>query len=350
MNKIMSTVDKKDVLIVYAPSYQGVLLALHCKLREKHIIVITSNETIRYFLESQGIKVLFYESLVLRVSNPSSFNIARDRVFEVLESLLHIQSTRLLFYHNACDIVGFLLIKQWKEMTNGEIIYIALDPKRMTLSLCTCLQNPMNYIRLLAFKVLLPLPQLKIVRTYNSEVFGIGNKFLRKLGVTNYPHGTPSLVRKEVGELYSYSTKSKVLLLGITGLEEQQARIMKLIINKILLCNINCFYKAHPVEVDKNAHIFECLDHLNPSVPAELYITSDTIVIGDSSASMIYSVDETRSTVISLTKLLYKENSSRMISSVKFLSSAKQYLDIIIPDTIDELLYILKQKVTNNKN
>ena len=65
---------------------------------------------------------------------------------------------------------------------------------------------------------------------------------------------------------------------------------------------------------------------------------TNTVVIGDHSASMIYAIDQQKAHVISLSRILYASNPSKFNTALSFLNTASNAAYIKYPESINDLL------------
>lgn len=325
--------------VVYAPSYQGVLLTLHLYTFNKQIIVITANLSVKNFLESQDILVLYYKPIAIRISSFQSFVQAKRLAEWIFTELSIYNINALVFYHNACDIFGFYFISLWAKYVDREVWFSPMDPIRNSLNILQIVRNPKNLFRFFLIRILLPLPCLRVVRSSVSDVFGIDTAFLKNINAIPYPYGSPNTIRKEASEKFAFLQDLSIIILGSFSLTQDEYLILYDILVQISFLPYPSFYKPHPSE--RISLIPEPIISLSPSIPAELLISPNTVIIGDHSASMIYAIDQHKTHVISFSKILYGSNSSKFKVALSFLNTASQSANIYYPESINDLLSIL---------
>ncbi|MBU3658427.1 MAG: hypothetical protein FGM14_01025 [Flavobacteriales bacterium] len=305
-------------MIVYAPSYAGLVHALKI-VNSEELLVLTSNVSIKNFCEKYEIKCDYFDRFVAET---------RKDYIKQLDNVKLIakkyKNEEVLFCFYSRDIFGLYLIylldkKNKIYFYNKDFIYEELGKWRVL--------NNLKYLKdLVLLKSLTKLP-LTLFKLNDKQVFfGISPKKLESRFKSS-KHNYISVIKNEIFKNNQNKILSKVDLDSNSIIFVDQGNsifeVPDSIIEELKSMNKKVFVKQHPNFSISNNRLNEFLQ-LDKSIPLELIVTNELTLIGITS-TILFDEDLVCHKKSFINKVIWKDETNKinLISQLKKVESVQ---------------------------
>lgn len=302
-------------MIVYAPSYAGLVHALKIK-KINDLKVLTSNVSIKIFCEKFNIKCHYFERLIANNRNQYKENIEK---ISLIAKDYHSENFLFCFYSR--DIFGLSLMYKLAENNtitfhNKDFIYEKLDWRKLF--------SNFKFLKDLIFlKSVTKLPISIFKLNENKVFFGISPKRLRLKFKSNvnleYENEILKINQEQIFKNVNINADSVIFVdqgNSIFDVPDSIIALLKSFDKKV-------FVKQHPNFNLSNSKLNE-FELIDKNIPIELLISDETILIGIIS-TILFDKDINCKKISLINKVNWKESYTKnnLLSQIKTINIIK---------------------------
>jgi hypothetical protein len=319
-------------IFVYIASRQSIVVAKYLRSTGYNVATMTANPDFFCLMEKESFES---QKLICGTGLPLTCR-GFIQTKKVVKSIVACKESDavLVLTHNAIDIVGWYLAKNWsKSLGSSSVWFQEMDPKRQELSLFEVIKDIRILSKFLYGRLVFGIPFLKVLKS-KIPVLGVNENTRLQAFCSINPLGSADSLRSSV-----YDTEKKpvkgILFLGVypemNFIEDWK---LKHVISILEEATNSLFFKPHPRSDEEAPNSLWTRLPDDPNV--ESSIGSSTVVVGIASGAMVFSSKTLGVVTVSLSRLLLGEG-RRHSYWTNFLHSEGACEKVLMPTTFEAL-------------